>query len=95
MPHAFPDFQAWPRGNFPVPHEASKGRRLFARIPGGGAIHVGRWRRLQTPAGPGLARQLIEGGLKELNDQHASEREVEAWDMSCRIAFLLEIAPRR
>jgi hypothetical protein len=38
---------------------------------------------------------VIEEGREELNNQHASEREVEAWDMSCRIAFLLEIASSR
>lgn len=37
---------------------------------------------------------IIEEGRAELNLQRASEREVEAWDMSCRIAFFVEIAPR-
>jgi hypothetical protein len=37
----------------------------------------------------------VDEGRMELEDQHASEREVEARDMSCRIAFLVEIAPRR
>jgi hypothetical protein len=35
---------------------------------------------------------VIEEGREELESQRASERVVEAWDMSCRIAFSLEIA---
>jgi hypothetical protein len=38
---------------------------------------------------------VIEEGREDLHQQHAPEREVEAWDMSCRIAFLVEIASRR
>jgi hypothetical protein len=39
---------------------------------------------------------VIDQGRAELEDQHAREREVEAWDMSCRIAFMvaLRAAPR-
>jgi hypothetical protein len=37
----------------------------------------------------------IDEGRVDLECQHATEHEVEAWDMSCRIAFLVEIAPRR
>ena len=35
---------------------------------------------------------VIDDGRAELEGQHALSREVEAWDMSCRIAFMVEIA---
>jgi hypothetical protein len=38
---------------------------------------------------------VIDEGREELQHQHSTEREVEPWDMSCRIAFLVVITPRR
>jgi hypothetical protein len=66
-------------------------------------MRAGPWGKLFTLAAEGFRREQlldwldnsIEEGREELSLQRASEREVEPWDMSCRIAFLVEIASRR
>lgn len=35
---------------------------------------------------------VVDEGRAQLEAQHALGREIEAWDMSCRIAFMVEIA---
>jgi hypothetical protein len=42
----------------------------------------------------GWLNTVVDDGRAKLESQHALEREVEAWDMSCRIAFMIEIADR-
>jgi hypothetical protein len=38
---------------------------------------------------------VIEDGRIDLQAQHASEREVEAWDTSCRIMFWVTLGPMK
>lgn len=60
--------------------------------------HEGKMFRLAT--GGSYQRQqaldwldtVIEEGRAELDAQHALEREIEAWDMSCRIMFWVMLA---
>jgi hypothetical protein len=39
----------------------------------------------------GWLNAVIDDGRAELKAQHALDREIEAWDMSCRIAFMVQI----
>ena len=40
----------------------------------------------------GWLNTVVDDGRAELEAQHALDREIEAWDMSCRISFMVEIA---
>jgi len=48
--------------------------------------------RYQRPQALDWLDTVIEEGRTELEAQHALEREVEAWDMSCRIMFWVTLA---
>jgi hypothetical protein len=37
----------------------------------------------------------IDDGRAELEAEHALDREIDAWDMSCRIMFMLMVMPKR
>jgi hypothetical protein len=90
---------------FRIFFKPGRGETLLSRMKRarGEGYSRGYWRgRLFTLAvGEGFKREqaldwldnVIEEGREERYDQHASGREAEAWDMSCPIAFLLEIAP--
>ncbi len=40
----------------------------------------------------GWLNTVVDDGRAELQAQHPLDREIEAWDMSCRISFMVEIA---
>jgi hypothetical protein len=48
-------------------------------------------KQFERAQGMDWLQTVVEEGRSELETQHAWEREIEAWDISCRVAFLLAI----
>ncbi|MDH6263531.1 hypothetical protein [Bradyrhizobium sp. BR13661] len=63
-----------------------------------GALEAKLFRVSRSGKGPDYFQALewlqavVDEGRSELQPQHAFDRELEAWEMSCRIAFMIRLA---
>jgi hypothetical protein len=87
-------------GMMPIPARTDALKAELQKARNRGYTHGAREaRRFRLATGRGYGRQraldwlraAIDRGRAELQVQQAPEREIEAWDMSCRIAFMLAV----
>jgi hypothetical protein len=67
--------------------------RLCERWQEAGMFRLAAGKYYPPPHAHDWINQAIEEGRRELEAQHALEREIETWDMACRTMFLLMTNP--
>jgi hypothetical protein len=66
--------------------------RLCARCPGSQAVCLSIAGAFQREQALDWLNTAIDDGRADLQSQRALDREIDAWDMSCRIMFMLQIS---